>query len=139
MKYSPRVKRFTWIVFLVTAVVIVFTLMTGCGPAKNAATSAKATQTATAADAQLQHDGYAALHVPGFGKADLGIKSGVQYRYEAVYVGKDSEIVKTIVDQANKHPEQGVKFASSGNLVVVNATSLGDLKNAAKTLAHSGV
>jgi hypothetical protein len=117
---------------------IVLPFAAACGPNNSTpgATSSSAQQTATVADALLTQDGYRPLHVPGFGKADVGIKV-MGNGYELVYTAKDAELVKTAVDEANKHPEQGVSFRAAGSSAVVQATSLKQLQSGLKTLATS--
>lgn len=125
------IKRFAWVLFLVTAVIIVFTLLTGCGktPATTNADKAKATQSATIEDAQLAKDGYSPFHVPGFGKADVGVKG---HEYELVVDG--GKLSQQVVYSADKKPQPGVTFKVSGPLVVANADSLSHLKDALKTV-----
>lgn len=103
------------------------------------AASAKAT--AAAADNQLKADGYTALHLPGFGKVDLGIKSGGSgLGYEVVYTAKNADLAKAAFDAYKKHPQQGVNVTlKPGNLVTVQANSVGALKTAATTLVKGGV
>lgn len=122
---------------------IAIAALSACGPSHStSAASAKASSTAaaTAADAQLSHDGYTPTHLPGFGKVDLGIGNG-QYRYEAVYTytGKDAKLMQDSVQSAEGKLKgnQGVTLASSGNLIVAKAATLADLKAAAKAVAAS--
>lgn len=111
-------------------------LVTACGPANTSATKGQATQAASAADTQLVKDGYTPVHIPGFGRVDAGIGNGT-YRYEAIYTGKNPEVIKTVSDTAAKHPEKGVQISSNGVLLVVKADNLKDLKTAASTVAKS--
>ena len=101
----------------------------------NSGEAAKAKTVAQQEDAQLSHDGYRPLHVPGFGKVDLGIKGST---YEVVFSGgKNPEVVRTLVDSANRHPEKGVTIKADGTLVVMDASSLSALKSAVKTVVKS--
>lgn len=113
----------------------------------DSAASAKANSTAaaTAADAQLAHDGYTPTHLPGFGKVDLGIGNG-KYRYEAVYTytGKDVKLMQDAVqnaaDKLKSDPGVALKmdFSPPDNyLIVTQAATVSDLKAAAKAVAAS--
>lgn len=130
---------------LITSVVVIAILFaTACGSKTHsgAASSeaAKAKVTAAAADTQLTKDGYSALHVPGFGKVDLGIRSAAP-KYEAVYIaaGKDPAVVKNLVTNVQKKlaGNKAVTVKQVGNLVVAQAATLGDLKTAAKAIIQS--
>jgi hypothetical protein len=98
-----------------------------CGPSHVQSDETKAKQTAAAADTQLEKDGYRPLHVPGFGKADVGFKVTGK-GYELVYTAKDAQLVKTAVYEADQKHVQGVTFAANGNLAIVDADSLHQLK-----------
>jgi len=98
--------------------------------------AAKAKTPATAADAQLAKDGYRPLPVPGFGKAAVGLKM-TGNGYELVYTAKDAQLVKTAVYEASQLRVQGVAFLANGNLAIVDADSLKDLKTGLKTIIVS--
>ena len=104
-------------------------------PVSVSSVEAKATTPATAADAQLAKDGYTALHLDLFGKGDIGISTSSTYRYEAVYVGKDAEVIKTAVDEVNKDPQPNVHITAVGNLIVIQAKHVSDVKTAAEQFA----
>jgi len=124
--------------FLALSVAGTVTVLAAChgGGGNTGGTEQKAKTAASAADAQLAEDGYRPLHAPGFGKADVGLKI-TGNGYELVYTAKDAELVRTAVDEADKRPQQGVSFRAAGNLAVIDATSLSQLKAGLKTLAVS--
>lgn len=105
-----------------------------CGPGSHSGAVNKAKTPALSADAQLAKDGYRPLHVPVGGHADVGIKiSGTGY--EAVYQGKDAELVKTAVDEASKHTSNGVAFKAAGTNAVISAPTLSALKDGVQEIA----
>jgi hypothetical protein len=104
--------------------------------------ASKAKVAAVAADAQLTKDGYSPVHIPGFGKVDVGLsKKPSAPRYEAVYsyTGKDPATLRTLVKDAQSKlaGQKGVTVRYVGTLVVVRAATLSDLKTAAKAVASS--
>lgn len=115
--------------------------VSACGPSTSS-TASNAKQAASAADAQLTHDGYTPTHLPGFGKADLGISNG-QYRYEAVYTysGHDAKLMQDALQNAQDKltGKVQVSYVPNGNLIVAKAATLSDLKTAAKAIAKAGI
>lgn len=115
--------------------------LAACGPSGGhaAATEGKAKVAASAADQQLVHDGYTATHVPGFGKFDIGV-SDKTYRYEAVYTvpAKDAKLAQLAVERAQgKLGGRGTKLEATSDLIIAQATTLSDLKAAAKAVVAS--
>lgn len=104
------------------------------------AEATKARTVATAADTRLQTDGYAATHLPGFGKFDLGLKSAGM-RYEAVYTytGKNAQLLGDMVTTAQKKlaGDQGVSVKYVSNLIIIQADNVNDLKKAVHAVLTS--
>lgn len=100
-------------------------------------TASDAKATATAADQRLAKDGYAALHVPGFGRMDLGFRNtGPRYEGVYIYTGSDLSLVGDMVASANQKVagDNDVVIIQAGNLIVVRANSLSDLEKAGKAV-----
>lgn len=104
----------------------------------------KAKVVATAADTQIKKDGYAALHLWGFGKVDLGYKpSGMKYEAVYTYSGQQPTLVKDMVTSAQKKVagNKGVKIldvTTNGSvLIVARADSVSDLHAAVKAVLDS--
>jgi hypothetical protein len=130
-----------------TAIAVVGLSMAACGgkhtsPSSGSVSSAagKAKVVATAADMQLRHDGYSPVKAPGFGKVDLGYKTGSPH-YEVVYTyaGKNQTLLRDAVASAQKKvaTQKGVNVKEVGNEVVLQANTLGTLKTALKAVLSS--
>jgi len=124
------------------AVPLVALPLAACGPQSHSdATAASAKATAAAADASLAQQGYTPTHVPGFGKFDLGYSSTSKYHYAAVYSysGKNGTLVADAVQSAEAKlaGQQGVKLGFDNSEIIVEATTLTNLRTAAKAIASS--
>jgi hypothetical protein len=129
------------------------TSTTGIGATGAASAEAKAKAPAKAADTELTKEGYTALHVLGFGHADVGIDSAgstdpmanakVNLRYAAVYTytGSDMALVDNLVTQAQQKLASdhvtGVRIKAVGNDVVVQAVSIKALDTGFKAVIHA--
>lgn len=107
-------------------------------------TEGKAKVVATAADTQIKKDGYAALHLWGFGKVDLGYKpSGMKYEAVYTYGGTQPALVKDMVASAQQKSagDKGVKIfdvtVNGKVLIVARAATVHDLHTAVTNVLSS--
>lgn len=107
-------------------------------------TEGKAKVVATAADTQIKKDGYAPLHLWGFGKVDLGYKpSGMKYEAVYTYAGTQPALVKDMVTSAQQKSagDKGVKIfdvtVNGKVLIVAQAASVHDLHTAVSNVLSS--
>ena len=107
-------------------------------------TEGKAKVVATAADTQIHKDGYAPLHLWGFGKVDLGYKpSGMKYEAVYTYTGNQPALVKDMVTSAQQKSagDKGVKIfdvtVNGKVLIVAQAATVHDLHTVVSNVLSS--